>query len=284
VIVISIIKQLYNRALVGLYDDVQEADELLEKSDIPFNDLGTDPFGISRNHIKYSYPIAKMIYRHYFKVKTYGIQNVPAEGRAMLVGNHSGGLPVDGTMVAISMVLDHDPPRYAIGMVDKFAGRMPVTSAILARMGQVTGLREQAEKLLNEERLLMIFPEGTRGVGKLYKDRYNLVEFTSGFMRLALRTNTPIIPFAFIGGEEAIKTVYRSKKLGKMFGAPYFPFTPYGLPLPMPVSCQIRYGEPMYFEGDENSPDFESKVLEVKNKVADLIDIGLKDREKEANS
>lgn len=275
------IKDFCRRAVVGYYDDVMELDELLKKIDIPFNEQGIDPYGISRNHLKVLYPAAKWIYRNYFKVKTIGIENVPDQGRAMLVGNHSGGLPVDGTMVVISMILDHDPPRFAIGMVDKFAQRMPVVSSLTNRTGQVTGLREQAERLLNDERLLMIFPEGTAGVGKLYKDRYNLVHFTNGFMRLALKTNTPIIPFAFIGGEEAIPTVYHANMLGRLLGAPYFPVTPYILPLPLPVSCQIYYGEPMYMESDGSYEDIENKVQIVKDKINDLIDTGLKNRKTE---
>lgn len=282
--IIEEIRNLCRRAVLGVYDDVLELDSLLKKADIPFNEQGLDPYGISRNHLKALYPAAKWIYRHYFRVKSIGIENVPDEGPVMLVGNHSGGLPVDGTMVVISMMLDRDPPRFAIGMVDKFAQRMPFASSLLSRSGQVTGLREQAERLLNEGRVLMVFPEGTRGVGKLYKDRYNLVEFTNGFMRLALKTNAPIVPFAFIGGEEAIPTVMHAKKLGRLMGAPYFPVTPYLIPFPLPVSCQIYYGEPMRFESDGSYKDIEDKVAIVKGKIAELIDTGLKNRKMEAGS
>jgi len=267
--------------LVGIYDDVKEAEEKLRNSDIPFNEVGIDPYGTSINHLKAVYPVAKLLYRHYFQVKCFGIQNVPDRGRAMLVGNHSGGLPVDGTMLATAMILDHDPPRFAIGMVDKFAQRMPIVSSLLSRTGQVTGLRGQATRLLEEERLLMVFPEGVKGVGKLYKDRYNMVEFTHGFMHLAIKTGTPIIPFAFIGGEEAIPTVYHAKKLGNLLGAPYFPVTPYVLPLPKPVSCRFYFGEPMLYESGESYEEISNQVMEVKEKVNELIKRGLEEREKE---
>ncbi len=277
-IIIMDLKYLCRRAVVGVYDDIMELDKLLDRIDIPFNEQGIDPYGISRNHIKAFFPVVKWFYRNYFRVKSIGIENVPDEGRVMLVGNHSGSLPVDATMVVVSMVIDHDPPRFAIGMADKFAQRMAVVSTLLNRTGQITGLPGQAERLLNEERMLMVFPEGTRGIGKLYKDRYNLVHFTNGFMRLALKTNTPIIPFAFIGGEEAIPAVCHSKKLGSIFGAPYFPLTPYVLPLPLPVSCQIYYGEPMFVESDGSYEDIEDKVQIVKDKINELIAIGLENR------
>ncbi len=279
--ILNEVKHFLQQKIVNIYDDVQEADDILERIDIPFNDDGIDPYGISRNHIKAAFPAAKWVYRKYFRVKSIGIENIPDEGRVMLVGNHSGGLPIDGSMIVCSVILDHDPPRFAIGMVDKFAQRMPIVSSLFARVGQVTGLRDQAERLLSEERILMVFPEGSKGVGKLYKDRYNMVEFTNGFMRLALKTNSPIVPFAFVGGEEAIPTIFHANALGKMVGAPYFPVTPYILPIPRRVKCQILYGEPMVFESDGSYKDIQDKVEIVKSKVNDLILQGLENRKKE---
>jgi 1-acyl-sn-glycerol-3-phosphate acyltransferase len=267
--------------VAGVYDDIQECNDLLEKVDLSLNKDGIDPYGVSRNYLKMLYPAMKWLYRHYFRVKAIGIENVPDEGPVMLVGNHSGGIPVDGAMTVMSMIVDHDPPRYPVGMVDRFAQKMPIVSPLLIRLGQVTGVREQAERLLNEGRVLLIFPEGIRGIGKLYKDRYNLVNFTSGFMRLALKTGAPVVPFAFIGGEEAIPTIMHARKLGNLLGAPYFPITPYILPLPLPVPCQIYFGEPMYFEGVGDNEDIEKKVESVKERVEDLIATGLKNRVEE---
>ena len=281
IVILEEMKYFLQKKVVDIYDDVKEIDDILDRIDIPFNEDGIDPYGFSRNHIKAAYPAAKWVYRNYFKVKAIGIDNIPDKGRLMLVGNHSGGLPIDGTMVVCSCILDHDPPRFAIGMVDKFAQKMPVVSSLLSRMGQVTGLRDQAERLLNEERILMVFPEGAKGVGKLYKDRYKMVEFTNGFMRLALKTNSPIVPFAFVGGEEAIPTIFHANTLGKILGAPYFPVTPYILPIPRPVKCQILYGEPMHFESDGSYKDIQEKVEIVKSKVNELIIQGLENRERE---
>ncbi|NLZ27426.1 MAG: acyltransferase family protein [Firmicutes bacterium] len=260
---------------------MQECNNLLERIDLSLNKDGIDPYGVSRNYLKMLYPVMKWLYRHYFRVRAIGTENVPDEGPVMLVGNHSGGIPVDGTMTVMSMIIDHDPPRYPVGMVDRFAQKMPIVSPLLIRLGQVTGVREQAERLLNEGRVLLIFPEGIRGIGKLYKDRYKLVDFTSGFMRLALKTGAPVVPFAFIGGEEAIPTIMHARKLGNLLGAPYFPITPYILPLPLPVPCQIYFGEAMYFKDEGSCEDVAKKVELVKTRVEGLIETGLKNRVEE---
>ena len=194
----------------------------------------------------------------------------------MVVGNHSGGLPVDGAMVLTSLLMELEQPRLGQGMVEKFANRWPFVSHWFSRVGQFTGLPEHAHRLLEDERCLMVFPEGARGTGKLYKDRYKLVRFGTGFMRLALSTDTPIVPFAFIGGEEALPTIFHLKGLANFIGAPYIPISAYGLPIPLPIPCQIFYGEPMYFEGDGSETDEE--VLEfvdaVQEEIRGLIERG----------
>ena len=121
-----------------------------------------------------------------------------------------------------------------------------------------------------------MFPEGARGTAKLYWERTSLVHFGTGFMRLALATKTPIVPFAFIGGGDAIPTVFNAYKLGKLLGAPYLPITPYLLPVPLPVPLSVHYGAPMTFEGTGNEDDraIEQKVRQVKAAVADLIVAG----------
>lgn len=244
--------------------------------DIPFNRYGLDPLGISRQHLGAFYSFLGLLYKHYFRVLTYDIHHVPNTGPAMVVGNHSGGLPVDGGMVVASMFFDHDPPRHMHGMVEKFAQGWPFVSSLFSRVGQLTGLPEHAVRILEGGRLLMVFPEGARGTGKLYKDKYQLVRFGTGFVRIALRTRSPIVPFAFIGGEEAIPTVYHARRLARMMRAPYVPITPYGLPIPLPVQCSLHYGEPLLFDGDGSEPDhiIEGYVAQVKARIADLIDTG----------
>jgi len=248
----------------------------VDRLELPFDEFGVDPYGISKKHLAFAYEVLGFLYRRYFSVECRGIENVPARGRAMLVGNHSGGIPIDGMMVIASMFYAMDPPRLAQGMVEKFINRFPVASLWSNRTGQFTGLPEHAVRLLEEDRLLMVFPEGARGTAKLWSERYSLVDFGTGFMRLALRTRTPIVPFGFLGGGDAVPTVLNAYALGKLVGVPYVPVTPYGLALPLPVKLEIEYGTPMRFEGDGSEDDevIVGYVDEVKRRIAEMLDRG----------
>jgi 1-acyl-sn-glycerol-3-phosphate acyltransferase len=253
-----------------------EVQTRLDELDLDFNVYGYDPVGISRDHLGVFYSMLGFFYKQYFRVESSGLEHIPESGRAMLIGNHSGSLPADGGMVMASLFFDLDPPRYVHGMVEKFAQRLPFLSSWFSRIGQFTGLPEHATRMLNDDRLLMAFPEGVRGIGKLYKDKYKLARFGTGFMRIALKTQTPIVPFAYIGGEESFPAVYHAKSLAKIVGVPYWPVPPYLLPVPLPVHCRIHYGKPLVFEGTGNESDqvIEGYVEEVRTYVASLISEG----------
>lgn len=253
---------------------------LVERLELPFNQYGVDPYGISKKHLAIGFSILAFLYRRYFRVKAVGIEHVPKRGRAMLVGNHSGGYALDGAMVLTSMMLEMDPPRLAQGMVEKFLNELPVSSLWSSRMGQLTGLPEHAERLLNDERLLMVFPEGAKGTAKLFKERYSLVEFGTGFIRLALKTKTPIVPLGFVGGADAVPTIHNSATLGRLLGVPYVPVTPYGIAAPLPAKLVVHYGEPMHFTGtgDEEDAVVKRYVEQVKERIAQLIEAARADR------
>jgi 1-acyl-sn-glycerol-3-phosphate acyltransferase len=153
---------------------------------------------------------------------------------------------------------------------------MPFAGEWTTKMGQFTGLPQHAARLLEDERLLMVFPEGVRGTAKLYRDRYSLLEFGTGFMRLAMQTKTRIVAAAFLGGGEAVPTVFNLEKLGHLIGAPYIPVTPYLLATPLPVHVELHFSPPMFFEGSGNEEDavIFAKVEEVKRTIADLIENG----------
>jgi 1-acyl-sn-glycerol-3-phosphate acyltransferase len=255
--------------------------ERVKRIEIPFNSFGVDPYGISQRHLARALSVLSFLYKRYFGVRAYGVENVPARGRAMLVGNHSGGVAIDGAMVIASMFLEKEPPRLAQGMTEKFMNKVPFMSLWSNRTGQFTGLPEHATRLLEDERLLMVFPEGAKGTAKLYKDRHSLVNFGTGFVRLALKTKTPIVPFGFVGGGEAVPTVFNAYALGRMFGAPYIPVTPYVFALPLPVRLEVTYGEPMRLEGTgaEDDEVIQGHVDRVKARIAELIEIGRARRE-----
>ncbi len=247
--------------------------DLVNRLELPFNALGVDPYGISKKHLVTFFNVLGWFYRSYFRVHAQGALNVPARGRAMLVGNHSGGYALDGALVIASMLLEKDPPRLAQGMVERFINKLPIGSLWSSRTGQFTGLPEHVERLLGDDRLLMVFPEGAKGTAKLYTQRYNLVDFGTGFVRLALKTKTPIVPLGFVGGGDAVPTIFNSSFLGKLLGVPYVPFTPYVVALPLPVPCQVHFGAPMIFEGtgDEEDSVIRGYVDQVKARIAQLI-------------
>jgi 1-acyl-sn-glycerol-3-phosphate acyltransferase len=263
----------------------KEVAERVARLEIPFNRFGVDPFGISRRHVRRAFSGLGWFYKHYFRVHVHHIERVPARGRAMLIGNHSGGVALDAAMVMCSLMMELEPPRLAHSMVEKFLNQTPFLSEWTNRCGQFTGLPEHAIKLLEDDRLLLVFPEGAHGTAKLYKHRHSLVRFGTGFMRLALQTGTPIVPFAFLGGGEAIPTIYNAEWLGKLLGAPYIPVTPYLLALPLPVRLDIVYGEPMTFEGHgtENDDVIFAYVEQVKSTIAELIERGKRIRRGDDN-
>ena len=257
-----------------------EVAERVDRLEIPFNRYGYDPYGVSQDYLGFAFTQIRRLYRSYFKVRCFGAEHIPPRGRVMLIGNHSGGVALDGMMVWASAFFELDPPRLAQGMIEKFLTRTPFASHWTMRAGQFTGLPEHAIRMLEDERLLMVFPEGARGTAKLYKDRYSLVRFGTGFMRLALQTGTPIVPFAFCGGGEAFPTIANLYRIGRLVGAPYIPVTAYGLPIFRPVPCQIYYGAPMTFSGTGTERDevILGHVDEVKGTIARLIEIGVERR------
>ncbi len=246
----------------------------IERLEIPFNAAGLDPYGVSRRHLAIAFVALGALYRHYFRVRARGIEHIPPRGRAMLVGNHAGGVAVDAAMVLASVFLEMEPPRLAHGMAEKFIHRFPFLSIWACRTGQLTGLPEHAERLLCDERLLMVFPEGARGTAKLFHERKSLVEFGTGFLRLALRTRTPIVPFGVAGAGEALPTVANLYAIGRALGVPYLPVTPYALPLPLPARLAIQYGPPLRFEGSGSEDDeaIAGHVARVKSEIARLIE------------
>jgi 1-acyl-sn-glycerol-3-phosphate acyltransferase len=241
--------------------------------ELPFNRHGVDPYGVDKKELAKLYTLLGFFYRRYFDVRVHGTHNIPPRGRAMLVGNHSGGYALDGIMVIASCFFALEPPRLAQGMAEFFIHRVPFLSNFSSRIGQLAGLPEHCVRLLEDERLLMVFPEGARGTAKLYRDRDSLVGFGTGFVRLALQTGAPIVPFAFVGGGEAVPTVANLYRLGRLFGMPYIPITPYLLPLPLPVQVELLYGAPIRLAGSPSDTDdvIAEHVRTVKSRIANLI-------------
>lgn len=246
------------------------------------NEYGFDPFGFSREHVKYALLIARWLYRDYFRTEVFGIENVPAAGRVLLIANHSGQLPFDGVVIGTAVFFEAEPPRVVRSMVERFVPKVPFASYLLNRWGQITGTPENCRRLLESEEAILVFPEGARGISKPFSRRYQLQEFGLGFMRLALETNTPIVPVAVVGAEEQAPAI-NVKPLARLLGAPSFPVVPYPpfIPLlPLPVKYRVYFGEPMAFEGDADDDDevLDAMVQTVRNRIQSMLHLGLRER------
>lgn len=244
---------------------------------------GVDPFGLDPEWMKYVILTVATFHRKYFRTEVHGVSNVPT-GKVLFVANHSGQIPIDGILIAAAMLLDAEPPRLVRAMVEKWALSLPFVSLFFARVGQVVGVPENAQRLLAQGEALLVFPEGTRGIAKTFDQRYKLTEFGLGFMRLAIETDTPIVPIAVVGGEEQYISVANFDGLARLLRAPAFPIIPQllfpGGQLPLPTKYRLWFGEPMRFSGDADDDDsvIEEKVWLVRQTVQSMLNRALKER------
>jgi 1-acyl-sn-glycerol-3-phosphate acyltransferase len=262
-----------------------EIDERIAKVPVELNEYGFDPYGMQPEFVRSSILPAALAYRYYFRCETFDIDRVP-EGRVLLIANHAGQLPFDGMMLSTAMLMEAHPPRIVRAMAEYWVSRLPFVSESAARTGAMVGTRENCIHMLNNGECVAAFPEGVRGMNKLYSQRYQLQRFGLGFLRLALQTDTPIVPVAIVGSEDQQPGFANLKGLGDMLGMPALPITlgfpwlgPLGL-LPMPVKYRIYFGEPLHFEGDPSDEDaiVERKVAKVKKSITNMFARGLKER------
>jgi 1-acyl-sn-glycerol-3-phosphate acyltransferase len=211
-----------------------------------------DDFGFDPIYDQKLRPVLEFLYSRYFRVATTGIDRVPSRGRCLLVANHSGTLPLDGVMIKTAVKLEHPTPRDVRWLTEDFITHMPWLGSTMNRLGAVRAHQENAERLLAKEQLVAVFPEGVKGIGKLFGERYRLQRFgRGGFIKLALRTGTPVVPVAVVGAEEIYPLVGRAESVGKLLGMPYVPITPFfpvlGIlgALPLPTKWYIRFGKPI---------------------------------------
>ena len=265
--------------------EVPGLEERLARMDVDLNSAGFDRWGFHPETVRKIAPIFYFFYTKYFRVETEGLENLP-RGKVLFIGNHGGQIPLDAMMAGLALLLEAEPPRLARAMVERWVPTVPFVSSLFTRIGAIIGDPVNCRELLMHDQSVMVFPEGVRGSGKLFKDRYQLQRFGTGFMRLALETQTPIVPVAIIGTEETYPSVYNFQALAKMFGAPYFPVTPFfpllgplGL-LPLPAKVTVRFGKPLEFTGSATEPEeqIREKVQIVKDALQQEINTGLEKR------
>jgi 1-acyl-sn-glycerol-3-phosphate acyltransferase len=246
-----------------------------------------DEFGYDPKFTRTVMPFFEFLYTMWWRVEPSGVENVPADGPALLVANHSGVLPWDGLMVNLAVRHEH-PARRECRMLalDMFA-LLPFLAPLLFQSGAVRANPENAERLLRRGELVGVFPEGVKGVGKPFKSRYRLARFgRGGFVRLALRTGAPLVPCAVIGAEEIHPMIGSMNWLGRPFGLPYLPITPtfpFLGPLgfvPLPTKWWIEFAEPVptaeYGPAAADDPILVNRLAEtVRSNIQRMVDARL---------
>lgn len=225
-------------------------------SSAPFHDEGHgfDSFGLHPPTLASAVKASEPIYKRYFRVDSIGAEVIPASGAAIVIANHAGVLPVDALMLCLDIL--HHTERIPRAVADHFVPHLPLVSTFFARLGAVSGTRANARALLGRGELVALWPEGVSGVGKRFRQRYQLQHWSVGFAELAIRYRAPVIPVAVIGPEESWPMLAKLERL-HLFGSPYLPIP--ATPVPLPVHYHIRYGTPLELHhgltpGDADDP------------------------------
>lgn len=253
-----------------------ETNKMVDKIPKPVGSFGYDPWGYNSEAFKIALSVFKPVYEKYFRVEAHGLENVPQQGRLLIIANHSGQLPMDGALVGYALATNPHGPRAVRAMIERWFPSAPFVGNLLNEFGAVLGDPVNCEKMLQKEECIVVFPEGIRGAGKPWSKRYKLQRFGLGFMHLAIQTGTPILPVGIVGCEETMPTPFHLNGLAKLLNVPYLPVT---TPFPLPAKVHLHFGKPMFFEGpDQNEDDVAVKVERVKEEISRLIEVGLTQR------
>jgi len=255
-----------------------EISNLVDRMPKVIGSLGYDPWGYNPNTAKVGLSILKYFYDYYFKVKTNGLEYFPKQGKALVIANHSGQLPLDGILIGVALATNENGPRAPRAMIERFAPQLPFIYSMLTGFGAVVGDPINCVKMLENDEAVIVFPEGVRGSGKPYKKRYQLQYMGTGFVRIAIKTQSPIIPVGVVGCEETMPSLGSIQFLAKMLSVPYVPIT---VPIPLPAKVYLNFGKPMIMTGNlDDEDEMKEKVEEVKLAINDLIKEGLTQRGK----
>jgi 1-acyl-sn-glycerol-3-phosphate acyltransferase len=249
-----------------------------------------DDFGFDPTYDQKVMPVLSFLYEKYFRVEAEGVAKIPGDGRCVLVCNHSGTLPYDGLMLKTCVKKDHPKHRDVRWLAEDFIFHFPFLGSMTNRIGAVRACQENAERLLRQDALVAVFPEGVKGIGKLFKERYKLQRFgRGGFVKLCLRTQTPVVPVAVVGAEEATPMLAKVTSFASALGLPYIPVTPtfpllgpLGL-VPAPTKWRILFGDPIHFDeyGAEAADDeiLVGRLAErVRGEIQGMLDRAVADR------
>jgi 1-acyl-sn-glycerol-3-phosphate acyltransferase len=229
-----------------------------------------DEWGRSEHMRQLARQLYEPLYRSWFRAEWEGLEKIPTTGGALLVSNHAGAIPSDAPCIMHGIETEVGRPVY--GLADHMFKALPVVGTMWSRVGGVAAHPENAYRLLAEQRqLALVFPEGTKGTGKLYTERYQLRRFgRGGFVEIAMRAGVPVIPIAVVGSEEAMPILAKVPSLARLTGAPYVPITlnmlvagPLGLLLPFPAKIRLRVLDPVTFDVPPDQDRYsKSRIME----------------------
>lgn len=268
----SLMNRLIQRTLL-----TPELKQLLDEAPRSVGSLGYDRWGLHPDTQRTGLALGKLIYDHYFRTQAYGLDNVPASGRVLIIANHSGHTPADAALIGVALATNPAGARLPRAMVERFLPSIPYLGNLITAVGGVVGEVKNCIDMLENEEAVMVFPEGVRGTGKGYARRYQLQRFGHGFMHLAIQTGTPIVPVGVVGCEEAFPMYGNLPGVARLLGIPYVPVT---VPMPLPYQVSLHFGEPMRFSGPITSEaQVAGHVDEVKAAISALLASGLAMRE-----
>jgi 1-acyl-sn-glycerol-3-phosphate acyltransferase len=266
------------RAAVGLPDAAREV--VARAGRRLRGEYREDEWGFDEDFAEAVYPAFEFLYDVWWRVTAEGIHNIPAHGRALLASNHAGSIfPFDGSMIAAAIMKEHPLPRWTRFLVLDWAFVLPYLSAFMRRIGGVPASPHNAVALLQRDELVAVFPEGVKGTGKPFSERYRLQRFgRGGFVEVALRAEAPIIPVAVVGSEEIYPKIAESRPLARAVGAPFVPITPtfpwlgpLGL-IPLPSRWRIEFCEPIDLSGYGPEAAADRRVVfEISEQVRETI-------------
>jgi 1-acyl-sn-glycerol-3-phosphate acyltransferase len=243
--------------------------------DYPIDDFGFD--ADLTDHVLL--PLLRPLYEKYFRVEVRGIENVPADGGALIVANHSGTVPLDSSMTQLALHDQHPARRHLRMLGADLVFTLPLIAPIARKGGATLACNEDAERLLGSGELVGVWPEGFKGIGKPFSERYKLQRFgRGGFVSAALRSGAPIIPCSIVGAEEIYPLIANVPTLARLLGVPYVPITPtfpllgpLGL-LPLPSKWIIEFGEPIVTDSlGANAADDPMLVFNLTDQVREVI-------------
>lgn len=253
--------------------------------DDPARRSDVDEWGRSENLRQLLRTLYDPLYRHWFRAEWEGFERSPRHGGALLVANHAAALPSDAPAIMHGIETELGRPVY--GLADALFKRVPLVNVYWQRLGGVQAHPDNAYRLLREQgQLVLTFPEGTKGPGKHYRERYQLRRFgRGGFVELALRAGVPIIPIAVVGAEESMPILYKSGILARLTGLPYFPVTanmllfgPLGAVTYLPAKFKLRVLEPVSFDEPPDQPRYSrSRIMDAAEQIRQQIQDALHD-------